>query len=107
MIAYLAAYVALSTTGLLLLRARLDGAMISELPRDIWFLVGAACYIGSFVTWLVTLRHFPVTRAFPLFLGTTYAAVTVGAVAILGEHLTAPRLAGVALVGVGVVLLAR
>jgi multidrug transporter EmrE-like cation transporter len=49
-----------------------------------------------------------VTQAFPVFLGTSYAAVTVvGAVVVLGESLTAVRIGGIVLIGAGLVLIGR
>ncbi len=105
---YLVAYVALSTAGLLLLRSRLgSGEAVGALATDPRFLLGAACYAASFLTWLLTLRQFEITRAFPIFLGSSYAAVTAGAVVVLGEHLTGARIAGIVLVGLGIVLIGR
>jgi multidrug transporter EmrE-like cation transporter len=48
-----------------------------------------------------------VLTVFPLFTGITYATVTVAAALVLDESLTASRLAGIALVAVGAVLLVR
>jgi multidrug transporter EmrE-like cation transporter len=107
-IPYLAVYVTLSTAGLLLLRSRLgSGDGLGELATDPRFLLGAACYAASFLTWLLALRHFELTRAFPVFLGSSYAAVTIGAVVILGEHLTGLRVTGIVLVGLGILLVGR
>jgi multidrug transporter EmrE-like cation transporter len=107
-IPYLVVYVVLSTAGLLLLRSRLgSGESLGSLATDPRFLLGAACYAASFLTWLATLRHFEVTKAFPIFLGTSYAAVTVGAVFILGESLSTSRVVGIVLVGVGIVFIGR
>jgi multidrug transporter EmrE-like cation transporter len=107
-IPYLVVYVVLSTAGLLLLRSRLgSGESVSSLISDPRFLLGAACYAASFLTWLAALRHFPVTKAFPIFLGSSYLAITIGAVLILGEHVTASRVVGIALIGVGLVFVGR
>jgi multidrug transporter EmrE-like cation transporter len=107
-IAYLVVYVALSTSGLLLLRSRLGGGeTLASLASDPRLLLGAACYAASFLVWLLALRHFEITRAFPVFLGASYIAVTVGAVLILGEHLGPVRLAGVVLIGGGIFLVGR
>ena len=108
MIPYLVAYVTLSTSGLLLLRSRLGGGETpASLVLEPLFLLGAACYAASFLVWLLALRHFEITRAFPIFLGASYAAVTVGAVLILGEHVGPLRLAGIVLIGGGIVLVGR
>lgn len=108
MIPYLAAYVVLSTAGVLLLRSRLGAGLgIASLVSDPRLLIGAVCYAASFLTWLAALRHFEITRAFPIFFGTSYAAVVLGAVVILDERVTGARVAGIVLVGVGIVLVSR
>ena len=108
MIAYLVAYVVFTSSGVLLLRARLgSGESISSLATDPRLIVGVVCYAASFLTWMAALRHFELTRAFPIFIGASYAAIALGAVALLGEHLTGLRLAGVVLVGVGILLIGR
>jgi multidrug transporter EmrE-like cation transporter len=107
-IPYLVVYVALSTAGLLLLRSRLgSGAGLGDVATDWRFLLGAVCYASSFLTWLLALRHFEITRAFPIFLGSAYAAAAIGAVLFLDEHLTGVRLTGIVLVGLGILLVGR
>jgi multidrug transporter EmrE-like cation transporter len=107
-IPYLVLYVVLSTVGLLLLRSRLgSGAAIGDIATDPRFLLGVACYAASFLTWLLALRQFEITRAFPIFLGSAYVAVTIGAVVVLGESVSLTRTAGIALIGVGIVLVGR
>jgi len=105
--AHLAAYVALSTTALMLLRRSLAGAELGELATDPRVLAGAALYAASFGTFLLALRHFEVLTVFPVFLASAYAATTVAAAVFLGESLTSGRVAGLLLVGAGLVLLAR
>lgn len=108
MIPYLVVYVTLSTAGLLLLRSRLEGGgSLSSLASDPLLLIGAACYALSFLTWLAALRYYEITRAFPIFLGSSYVAVTIGAVIVLGEHVTGVRIAGIVLVGLGILLIGR
>jgi multidrug transporter EmrE-like cation transporter len=108
LIPYLAVYVVLSTTGLLLLRSRLEGGgSLVSLVSDPLLILGAVCYAFSFLTWLAALRHFEVTRAFPIFLGSSYVAVVAGAVTILGEEVSSARAAGIVLVGAGVLLIGR
>lgn len=105
--AYLLAYVALSTAGLMLLRRSLADATFAEALSDPRFYAGAVGYALSFATFLLSLRRFEVLTVFPVFLGCAYAAVAVGAAVFLGEALTPARVAGLALVGSGLVLLAR
>jgi len=106
-IAYAAVYTALATTGLMLLRSRLESAELDEALRDPAVYLGAVCYAASFCTFLLALRRFEVLTVFPLFTGITYATVAVGAAVLLGETLTPMRVAGLAFVGVGAILLVR
>ncbi len=105
--AYLVSYVVLSTAGLMLLRRSLADAALADALSDPRFYAGAAGYALSFGTFLLSLRRFEVLTVFPVFLGVTYAAIAVAAAIFLGESLTPGRVAGLALVGAGLVLLAR
>jgi multidrug transporter EmrE-like cation transporter len=104
---YAVVYTTLATAGLVLLRRSLADAPLDELLRDPAFFLGGVCYAVSFATFLLSLRHFDVLTVFPLFTGLAYASVAVAASLVLDESLTASRLAGIALVGVGAVLLVR
>ena len=107
LIAYGAVYTVLATTGLMILRSRLESTGVADALGDPAVYLGALCYAASFGTFLLALRRFEVLTVFPLFTGATYAAVAFGAAVLLGEELTAPRLAGLALVGAGAILLVR
>ncbi len=104
---YTAVYVALATTGLVLLRRSLADASFAEILAEPGFYLGFAFYAASFFTFLLSLRRFDVLTVYPVFSGLAYAAVTVAAVWVLGEELTTARVAGIVLVGMGVVLLVR
>jgi len=105
--AYLVTYVVLSATGLILLRRSLADATMGEALSDPRFYLGAAGYALSFGTFLLSLRHWEVLTVFPVFLGTAYATIAVAAAIFLDEALTPARIVGLALVGSGMVLLAR
>ena len=107
LIGYAAVYTALATTGLMLLRSRLETAGIGDALADPAVYLGICCYAASFGTFLLALRRFEVLTVFPLFTGITYAAVALGATAVLGEDLTTARVIGLAFVGAGAVLLVR
>ena len=104
---YSVVYTALATTGLVLLRRSLAGAEIPSVLAEPAFLLGAACYAASFLTFLLALRRFEVLAVYPVFSGLAYATVTVAAVVFLGESLSISRVGGIALVAVGVALLYR
>ena len=105
--AYLVTYVVLSTAGLMLLRRSLADASLAEALSDPRVYAGAAGYALSFGTFLLSLRRFEVLTVFPVFLGVTYATIAVAAAIFLGESLTPARVAGLALVGSGLLLLAK
>jgi multidrug transporter EmrE-like cation transporter len=105
--AYALAYTTLATAGLVVLRRTLEGASITELARTPGLYAGGLLYAASFGTFLLSLRHFEVLTVFPLFTGITYATVVVASALFLDESLTPARLAGIALVAAGAVLLVR
>jgi len=107
LIAYAIAYTVLATTGLMLLRSRLEGSSVGEALVDPGVYAGVLCYASSFGTFLLAIRRFEVLTIFPIFTGLTYASVAVGAAVVLGEALTIPRILGLVLVGAGAMLLVR
>jgi len=107
---YLASYVVLSTTGLVLLRHSLAGlsrASVADYLGSAGVILGVLCYGVSFLTFLASLREFRLLTVYPIFTGVAYAAVSLAAVVVLRETLTPIRAAGLTFVGVGVVLLAQ
>lgn len=107
LIAYAVVYTTLATIGLVLLRRTLEDASVSEIAHDPAFFIGGLFYAASFATFLASLRRFEVLTVFPLFSGLAYATVAVAAAIVLDESVTAARVAGIAFVGVGAVLLVR
>ncbi len=107
--AYVAVYVVLSTTGLVLLRNSLSqpGRSPAELIRDPWLVLGGLFYAASFLAWLSALRHYKLSTIYPIVTGVGYSAVLLASVLILGERFSADKAAGMALVGVGILLIAR
>lgn len=68
---------------------------------------GAALYVVSFLLWLVIVSRLPLTVAYPVAIGLSLVAITLGAVLWLGEPLSAPHVFGAVLVLAGIVLLSR
>ena len=68
---------------------------------------GAILYAVSFLVWLVIVTRLPLTIAYPVAIGLSLVAVTLGAVVWLGEPMTAARVAGAALVFTGIALIVR
>jgi multidrug transporter EmrE-like cation transporter len=104
---YTVCYTVLASAGLVLVRRSLEDASVAELVQDPAFYLGGILYAASFATFLASLRSYEVLTVFPLFTGVTYATVTLAAAVVLDEPLTASRVAGIALVGLGAVLLVR
>jgi multidrug transporter EmrE-like cation transporter len=101
----LLAYVVLSTSGLLLLRTGLRGDDgVAALLRDPRVLAGAVLYATSFLTWLFALRRNELSLVYPLFIGTGYVAIVLASALVLDESLGLARLVGIALIGVGLLL---
>jgi multidrug transporter EmrE-like cation transporter len=67
---------------------------------------GLACYALSVVVWVTVLSRAEVSFAYP-FLGLGFVLVTFASAVLLGEAISVQRLAGTALIALGVVVLAR
>ncbi|ALK98294.1 4-amino-4-deoxy-L-arabinose transferase [Massilia sp. WF1] len=74
----------------------------SQLP----ILAGLACYALSLVVWIMGLSRTDVTIAYPM-LSLGYVVAAVGAWLFLGETISPQRLLAIAVIMIGVVLLAR
>ena len=70
----------------------------------IW--LGLACYAVSVLAWVVALSRTDVSLAYP-FLSIGYVVTALAAWSLLGETLSPVRIAGIALICSGVVLLSR
>ncbi|MFC5548298.1 EamA family transporter [Massilia aerilata] len=69
-------------------------------------LAGLACYALSLVVWIMGLSRTDVSIAYPM-LSLGYVVAAVGAWVFLGETIPPQRLLGIAVILVGVVVLAR
>ncbi|WP_338849718.1 EamA family transporter [Massilia sp. W12] len=67
---------------------------------------GLACYVLSVVVWIIGLSRVDVTIAYPM-LSLGYVVNAVGAVWLLGEHLSWQRMLAIFIILCGVALLAR
>lgn len=68
--------------------------------------VGLSCYGFSVVLWLGALSRLPVSVAYPM-LSIGYVVNAVAAAVLFGEAITAVKIAGIGLIGAGVILLSR
>jgi drug/metabolite transporter (DMT)-like permease len=71
-----------------------------------WVWLAIPCMIASFVTWLWLIRAVPLNIA-SLLSSVVHIMVPLSCLLILGEHITARRWCGIALVLVGLVLVVR
>jgi multidrug transporter EmrE-like cation transporter len=82
----------------------LDSVLI--LARSLPFWAGMVCYGTSVCVWLAALSKAPVSTAYPM-LSLGYIVVAGVSVLWLGESLSPAKLAGIALICAGVVLVSR
>lgn len=71
-----------------------------------WFMVGMTCYALSIGVWMLVLGKLEVSLAYPL-LSIGYVIAAVIGYFYLGESLGVMRIAGITLICVGILVLAR
>lgn len=71
-----------------------------------WFMVGMTCYALSIGVWMLVLGKLEVSLAYPL-LSIGYVIAAVIGYFYLGESLSVMRIAGITLICVGILVLAR
>lgn len=110
--------VLLNAIAQLLLKAGTNAVGAIHLTADNWFatglklafqppiLGGLACYAISLVVWIIGLSRTDVTVAYPM-LSLGYVVGAIGAWAFLGEIVSPQRMIALAVIVVGVALLAR
>ena len=111
LICYLAIYAVISALGLALLKmalsANADGnAGVLGLLRNWRFIVGFFLYGTGFVMWMFLLQRHDLTLVFPMAAGSLFVAVGILGIFLLHEPLNIGRVAGMAIILVGVSLLA-
>lgn len=104
---FILAGVLLNATAQLLLKAGTNAMPLGiRLAIEPHILAGLACYVISVVVWVVALSRVPVSIAYPM-LSIGYVVNALAAWALLGEALTPMRMAGIAVIVVGVFMVAR
>jgi multidrug transporter EmrE-like cation transporter len=104
---FILAGVLLNATAQLLLKAGTNAMPLGiRLAIEPHILAGLACYVISVVVWVVALSRVPVSIAYPM-LSIGYVVNAVAAWALLGETVTLMRMAGIAVIVVGVFMVAR
>ena len=78
---------------------------LAEVARNPGILAAIACYIGAFFVWMLILRRSSLSLAFPLS-SLVFVGVLLGSWLGLGEHISPLHWLGVAVIIVGIALLA-
>lgn len=81
------------------------GTTASKLASAPWLWCGLVSYVLSFVIWLVVLSRVDVSYAFPFF-SVGYVVVAIAGHAFFDETISTTRMAGIAIICLGVVVLA-
>ena len=104
---YILLAVLLGTAAQLFLKAGTNATPVGfGLALEPRILAGVACYAVSLVVWVLALAKTPVSVAYPM-VSLGFALNAVLAWWLLGESLSALKLAGIGCIIVGVVLVAR
>jgi multidrug transporter EmrE-like cation transporter len=74
--------------------------------KSVPFWTGMVCYAASVCVWLAALSKAPVSTAYPM-LSLGYVVVATVSVLWLGETMNPAKVAGIALICVGVILVSR
>lgn len=61
----------------------------------------------SAIAWFFVAERYPVSIAFPTYVGVLFAIVTLASALLLKEHISAQHLVGLALISIGVVVVSR
>jgi multidrug transporter EmrE-like cation transporter len=106
-LAYILAAVVLGTAAQLLLKAGTSAAPLGlGLALEPRILGGIACYAVSLVVWILALARTEVSVAYPM-VSLGFALNALLAWWLLGEAVTPQRLAGIAIIILGVAVVAR
>tara|TARA_R110002020_G_scaffold316899_2_gene532247 strand:- start:12082 stop:12456 length:375 start_codon:yes stop_codon:yes gene_type:complete len=77
-----------------------------SLATNAWFIAGMACYVVSIGIWMIVLGKVEVSVAYPL-LSIGYVITAIIGYFYLGEDVNALRIAGIALICCGIVVISR
>jgi len=120
MLFYIIFYILLTVSGLLLMKKGLVGVNlegIMELVKSLlnwkfltshWqFILGAVCYVFSFLTWMFLLSKKELSLIYPLTVSIVYVAIMISSVLLFHEQFTLYKIIGVILIGLGILFLVK
>ncbi|WP_116964265.1 EamA family transporter [Fastidiosibacter lacustris] len=77
-----------------------------KVATNYFVILGLACYVISVIVWLMVLSRVPVGLAYPM-VSIGYIITAIAGYFLLGEPLTATRIAGIFVIILGVYLVAK
>jgi multidrug transporter EmrE-like cation transporter len=113
--AYVVATVLFTVYGQLMLKWRVDkaeelpagfGAKLSHLGTllmDPWIISAFASAFIAAAAWMAAVSLLPISRAYP-FMSAAFGLVLIGAAIFFAEPLTIPKVLGVLLIGIGIIV---
>jgi multidrug transporter EmrE-like cation transporter len=115
--AFLALYIVFTVASQLIMRWRIGapGSAAGDVDRIgfvlgllamPWVWIAFACTFLAGVMWMLTLSQLELTYAFP-FTGITFAVILLAGAFVFGEHVGLARIAGTALVLIGLIVIVR
>jgi len=81
-------------------------SMVKTALVNPWIIGGMICGILNLAAYTFALRKFPVSTAYPIMIGISYAIIVCGAAVWFSERLTAWQMVGMALILAGVWMVA-
>ncbi len=69
-----------------------------------WIWLGAVLGIGSMALWIYILGRHHISHAYPIFVGLGFVNITLASWLFLHEEISSTRLAGIALILMGIVI---
>lgn len=76
---------------------------IGRLLQDPWVLSAFGAAGIAAATWMLAVSQFPISRAYP-FMSAAFGLVLIGATVFFAEPLTAPKVIGVLLIAIGIIV---
>lgn len=83
------------------------GALIARLVRQPTFVLGVILYGVAALVWFRVLSIAEVSTSYPILVSLTFVMVTIGAVLVFKETITTLKIAGIAIILAGILLVAR
>jgi multidrug transporter EmrE-like cation transporter len=111
--ALIATYTVTSTAAIMLIKQQIRPAIdIFKISPNLsipalLLILGAILYGCSFMLWMLILARIQLSVAYPIVIGATLMATTVGSYLVLKEPLPALRVAGIAVIFIGVTVVTR